>query len=638
MTPPSPPSSPLPPSSSPQPSSAPSSARGADSAVDVDSDDRDAREAYGRGLADAIRDEAHWSGRGRLVSNLRLVCFAALLGIGWFSFGTHDLSRLTVLLPLAAFIALVVVHDGYLRREQRAGRVRRFFEDGLARLDDAWAGRGDAGERYRDPLHPYAQDLDVFGPGSLFELLATTRTQTGADRLAAWLCEGASPETIRERQAAVEELRPRLGMRLEMAIAGDEAGSADQQDALEAWAAAPAAALSRAVFGLAIVASVCSITGLALFLLTDRGPAPFLVAVTLQGLFALSIRGRVQPVLAAADTPVGSLARSASLLACVENESFEAPLLARLGEGLQTTGRSPSGELEALRRLVDRRDVRQNQFFAPIAALLMWGTHAALALEAWRARCGPRLSVWIASAGEIEALCALASHAYEHPADPFPEIVDLEDGAERHPVFEGEALGHPLLPEDRAVRNDLRLGERPRALVMSGSNMSGKSTMLRTVGCNTILALAGAPVRAQSLRLTPLRLAASIRIVDSLQDGQSHFMAEIMRLRQVVEISRGSPPAFFLLDEILHGTNSHDRRIGAEAVIKGLVEHGALGIVTTHDLALTRIVPESEGRLANVHFEDHLEDGLMRFDYTLREGVVEKSNALALMRSVGLDV
>ena len=173
---------------------------------------------------------------------------------------------------------------------------------------------------------------------------------------------------------------------------------------------------------------------------------------------------------------------------------------------------------------------------------------------------------------------------------------------------------------------------------MSGSNMSGKSTMLRTVGCNTILALAGAPVRAVALRLSPLRIAASIRILDSLQEGQSHFMAEILRLRQVVEISRGSTPALFLLDEILHGTNSHDRRIGAEAVLKGLVEHGALGIVTTHDLALTQIVEPSEGRMANFHFEDHLENDVMEFDYALREGVVEKSNALALMRSVGLDV
>ena len=221
-------------------------------------------------------------------------------------------------------------------------------------------------------------------------------------------------------------------------------------------------------------------------------------------------------------------------------------------------------------------------------------------------------------------------------------------------VIDGRALGHPLLPRAACIRNDLALeaiaadrtpeaGERdpsarPQALVMSGSNMSGKSTMLRTVGCNAVLAFAGAPVRARSLRLSPLRIAASIRIVDSLQAGQSHFMAEIVRLRQVVEIASGEPPALFLLDEILHGTNSHDRRIGAQAVIEGLIAKGALGVVTTHDLALTRMVPESDGRLANVHFEDHLEAGRMEFDYRLRDGVVEKSNALELMRSIGLDV
>ncbi|MBJ20087.1 MAG: DNA mismatch repair protein MutS [Deltaproteobacteria bacterium] len=592
----------------------------------------DPRAAYDAGLAEAAHDEAFWKARARLVSNARLACFAALLATGWAAFGTHTIDRAWIAAPLLAFIALVIAHDRVLQRKARASRVRRFFEDGLARLDDRWAGRGDTGDRYQDPRHPYAQDLDVFGAGSLFELLATTRTTTGSDRLATWLREAAPPETIRERQAAVGELRPRLEMRLEMAIAGDEAGSSTQQGELEAWASAPAVTLSRSIFFLALSASALSLAGLATWVLTDAGPVPFVTALLIQSALALSLRSRVRPILAAAETPVGSLARTASLLACVENEHFESPLLARLRFELETTGRPPSGEFEALHRLVDRRDARNNQFFAPIAALLMWGTHAALALEAWRARCGPRLVVWIESAGEIEALCALASHAYEHPQDPFPEIV------EGGPLFEGEGLGHPLLPVSRAVRNDLRLEGRPRALVMSGSNMSGKSTMLRTVGSNTILALAGAPVRARRLRISPLRIAASIRIVDSLQDGQSHFMAEIVRLRQVVEISGSSPPALFLLDEILHGTNSHDRRIGAEAVISGLVEKGALGIVTTHDLALTEIVPASDGRLANVHFEDHLEDGEMEFDYALREGVVEKSNALALMRSVGLDV
>lgn len=594
----------------------------------------EARRVYDAGLADAVRDEALWSQRSRWLSHARLASFALLLLLGWLAFGTHRIGRAWPLLPAAAFLGLVVGHDRVLRKEERATRVRRFFEDGLARLDGRFAGRGDAGERYRDPMHPYADDLDLFGPGSLFELLATTRTAPGSDRLADWLLAPAEPGTIRARQAAVEELRPRLDLRLEMALAGDETGSALQQEALEAWASAPAAPLSRAISGLAIASTGLTLGGLALWIWTGAGPLPLLAAGLLQAGFASFLRSRVAPVLAAAETPVQSLARTAALLACIESERFASPRLAQLRSELETTGRPPSRELEALHRLVDLRDARRNQFFAPFAALLLWGTHVAHALEGWRARCGPRLTSWVAAAAEIEALCALSSFAWENPDDPFPEIRDTD----AEPIFEGEGLGHPLLPADRCVRNDLRLGRRPQAIVMSGSNMSGKSTMLRTVGTNTLLALAGAPVRARRLVLSPVHLAASIRIVDSLQQGQSHFMAEIVRLRQVVEIARTRPPALFLLDEILHGTNSHDRRIGAEAVILGLVDAGALGIVTTHDLALTQIVPGSDGRLENAHFEDHLEDGVMHFDYQLRPGIVEKSNALELMRSVGLDV
>ncbi len=591
-----------------------------------------ARQAYQDGLARATTDQSHWQRRARLVSNARLVCFVAFALIGWLAFGTHQLHGAWTLIPASVFVVLIILHDRLLRQQERAGRIRLFFEDGIARLEDVWAGRGDAGERYRDPQHSYADDLDLFGRGSLFELLATTRTVTGSDLLASWLLAPAEPTTIRARQQAVAELRPRLDLRLEMAIAGDEAGTGRQQEALEAWAVTPAAALPRGVFYLALLATALSSAGLALWVFSGSGPVPFVVALILQSIFALSLRGRVAPVLAAAETPVQSLARTASLLSCVELEQFDAARLQALRAELDTTGHPPSEELETLRRLIDRRDARSNQFFAPIAAFLLWGTHVALALEAWRARCGPRLSSWIAAAGEIEALSALSNFAFENPKDPFPTI------HEGDPAFEGEGLGHPLLPVDTAVRNDLSLGRSPQALVMSGSNMSGKSTMLRTVGCNSVLALAGAPVRARRLALSQLHIAASIRIVDSLQDGQSHFMAEIMRLRQVVEISRHEPPALFLLDEILHGTNSHDRRIGAEAVIRGLVDAGALGIVTTHDLALTKIAAGSGGQLDNVHFEDHLEDGAMRFDFALREGVVEKSNALELMRSVGLDV
>lgn len=587
---------------------------------------------------------AYWRGRAALVSNLRLACFAALAVVAWLAFGTRALAAGWIVLPALAFAALVVVHDRMLARVARAVRLERFHADGLARLEHRFAGRGDAGLRYLDPAHPYARDLDLFGIGSLFELLATTRTREGSDRLAGWLLEPASPPTIRARQQAVAELRDRLDLRLALALAGDTAsasggdvgadarapGEADPR--LAAWAGTAGRAIPRSVPFLAAATTILTLSGVALWIFSGSGPVPLAFALALQAGFAMALHGRVAPVLRSAQTPVQALARTGAVLACFERERFASPRLVGLAETLASTGRSPSEELRRLRSLIDRRDERANQFFAPIAALLCWGTHVACALDRWRLRCGPRLASWVDAAAELEALTALSGFAWENPEAPFPALV--EDGA----LFEATALGHPLIARERRVRNDLRLGARPQAVVMSGSNMSGKSTFLRTVGINAVLAQAGAPVVADRLALSPLHLAASIRIVDSLEKGESHFMAEILRLRQVVEVARTHRPALFLLDEILHGTNSHDRRIGAEAVIRGLVDHGALGIVTTHDLALTGMVAESGGRLANFHFEDHLEDGAMRFDYRLREGVVTKSNAVALMRSVGLDV
>jgi DNA mismatch repair ATPase MutS len=264
----------------------------------------------------------------------------------------------------------------------------------------------------------------------------------------------------------------------------------------------------------------------------------------------------------------------------------------------------------------------------------MWTTQCALAVETWRDAFGKAVPLWLSTVGQLEALVSLAGYGYEHPRDPFPEIRDSDAGA----LFDATGIGHPLLPEARVIRNDVRLDADMRLLVVSGSNMSGKSTLLRTVGINAVLALAGAPVRAERLRISPVAVGATLRIQDSLEEGTSRFYAEIKRMRQLVEIAEGPLPLLFLLDEIFHGTNSHDRRIGAEAVIGELVKRGAVGLVTTHDLALSDIAEGLAPRARNVHFEDHLENGRVTFDFKLRDGIVEKSNALELMRSVGLDV
>jgi len=257
----------------------------------------------------------------------------------------------------------------------------------------------------------------------------------------------------------------------------------------------------------------------------------------------------------------------------------------------------------------------------------------AFAAERWRQAHGSAVRRWLRVIGEIEALLCLANYSYEHPDEPFPEFVPGSAS------FEATGLGHPLVSEATCVRNHVRLCEETRVFLVSGSNMSGKSTLLRTVGINAVLAMAGAPVRAQRLRLTPLHVGASIRVNDSLQEGSSRFYAEITRLRALFDLAgSGGPPLLFLLDELLQGTNSHDRRIGAEGMVHALLNRGAIGLVSTHDLALAEIGGFLNGQLSNVHFQEEFENGRMHFDYKLRPGVVTKSNGLALMRSIGLDV
>jgi DNA mismatch repair ATPase MutS len=322
------------------------------------------------------------------------------------------------------------------------------------------------------------------------------------------------------------------------------------------------------------------------------------------------------------------------VLARIEQERFHTPRLAQLRGALDTRDYPVSRRIAKLNRLMELLDSSDHVLVRVVGALILWKLQILFALEVWRRESGPLVRGWLAAAGEIEALSALANYGFEHPADPFPEFSPAA------PCFDGEGMGHPLMPDPRFVRNDVSLGSDVRVLIVSGSNMSGKSTLLRTVGVNAVMALAGAPVRARRLELSPLALGASIRVLDSLQGGVSRFYAEITRLRKLVDLTAapGGPPLLFLLDEFLHGTNSHDRKIGAEAIVRGLLERNAIGLLTTHDLALAHIAEVLAPRAANVHFEDHLEDGKMTFDYLKRPGVVHKSNALELMRSIGLDV
>jgi hypothetical protein len=579
-----------------------------------------------------------------LISNLRLILAGAGALLLWMAVVRASLSPVWPIGTWLAFGTLAVIHAKQLQRLERARSAERVYLRGLDRLDDRWAGTGRGGAPFAEH-HPYARDLDLFGTGSLFELLNTTRTEAGETTLADWLRGPAPLPDVRARQGAIDELRSMIDFREDVAVLASES-PVGRTGLLAAWAAAPPTrfppALRILLAALAVGSVVLAVAMYYDFVLPDLLVLWILASIAVANLWRRSFR----QVLHSVDTPERDLGLLAGLLARIESQAFRSPRLDALHRALLTRGVPPSKRIAQLRSVVSWLDSTHNLLFAPIAYVLLLRQQLAIAIARWHDAYGSAVAEWLRAVGEVEAFAAFATYAYERPDDPFPELVDRgpspsepsSAGEPRGPVFEAEALGHPLIPAASAVRNDLRLGgDAPRVVILSGSNMSGKSTFLRTVGVNVALALAGAPVTARRLRLSALALGATLHVEDSLQAGHSRFYSEILRIGAIVEAARGPMPLLFLLDEILHGTNSYDRRIGAEGIVRGLVSLGALGIVTTHDLALTEL-PATLGRAANMHFEDRLEQGRMVFDYRLRPGVVEHSNALALMRAIGLEV
>jgi hypothetical protein len=522
-----------------------------------------------------------------------------------------------------------------VERLERSNRAIQFYERGSARLEDRWIGTGETGERFRNPGHLYSEDLDLFGKGSLFELLSMARTRAGEDFLAGWLLAPASLDEVAARHEAVRELRGMLDLREDLAVLGATVRSGLDPDAAARWGQAPEVLFPAGARFLAPVFAAAVVILFGLYMAGVFTRTPFLAGLLLEMGYAFFVVGApTQRVTHAVESPSHDLLLLAELLRRLEQETFRAPLLQKLHARLKAgSEQNVSSQITRLGRLGERLDWTENLIFGPIAFALLWTAQVAMAIERWRRVWGGHIGEWIDIAGEFEALCSLAGYSYERPADVFPELADIPGG-----WFEAQALAHPLMPDAHAVRNDVQLCGETRLWIVSGSNMSGKSTLLRTIGINTVLAWAGAPVRAARLKISPLSLGVSIRVLDSLQDGRSRFYAEITRLREIVALTSGPRPVLFLLDELLSGTNSHDRRIGAAGIVQALIDRGAIGLITTHDLALAHIADALPGRAINVHFVDTLQNGELHFDYRLQPGVVERSNALDLMRSVGLEV
>jgi hypothetical protein len=589
----------------------------------------DALTEYTQRLARWRSDVERESKRYTRIADLRLVVAIGAAVIAYLAFGPVVISTLWLFVPAALFVVLLIVHLRIDKRRQFAGRAVRYYEQGLKRLSDDWAGTGNEGARFIDPNHLYASDLDIFGRGSLFELLSNARTSAGEAALAAWLTGPATRDEALLRQAAVAELAPNVDQREKLMLLGEEIRSEVDAKSLGEWASNPAIPYFP---GARVVAVGLCVTTLVAFGGYWAGLWPssvFLIAFLMGQLFAGSLYKKTGTILNALNARAHDLTVLSALLAELEQAHFEAPKLLAIQEDVRSAGKPSSARIRQLERLLNLHETGSNSYLIPIALVVLWHTQLGMAVEAWRLANGPHIARWLSALGEFEALSSLACYAYERPQLVFPELID-------EAIFDAAGLGHPLLPERTCIANDVAVGESIKLIVISGSNMSGKSTLLRAIGLNIVLAWAGAPVRATKLRVGPVVLGASLRTVDSLQEGRSRFYAEITRLRQVADLAKGRRPLLFLLDELLSGTNSHDRQIGAESIVKGLLDRGAIGLITTHDLALAEIGKHLGATATNVHFEDHLEGGEIRFDYKMRPGVVTRSNALELMRAVGL--
>ena len=564
----------------------------------------------------------------------RIAAMRLVLGLGGIAvllwLGLAPWKTLASLVMLFAVIA--VGHGRLLNARDRARSAVTFYERGLTRMQHRWPGTGDPGDRFMPVDHLYAADLDLFGKGSLFELLATCRTEAGRATLARWMLSPADPDEIRARQAAIQELIPDVDVREQLAVEGDQMRTGVDSAPLGRWALTPRVLPGAATEWLVRVIPVVSLVTVT-WAWQGGHPAPALVAIGVQLVLAGVLRPRVLDVTQAVETASRDLSVVGGLAHLMEGRSDSSERLCALRGSLASGRGHGSRAIAVLAQLATLLASRRNMIFALVAGLLMWTTQLAFLIERWRGRHGQDVPRWLEAVAEFDALCALAGYASEHPAHVFPDV----GPPPAH--LEGVDVAHPLLP-DTAVANTVSLGaSAPALLIVSGSNMSGKSTFLRALGLNVVLAQVGAPVRASTFKLSPLAVGASIRVLDSLLEGHSRFYAEILRLKHIVDLARRSEGgALFLLDEVLSGTNSHDRRQGAEGLLRGLIGFGAIGLATTHDLALGDIADGWAPQAANVHFADAFDGGSLAFDYVLRTGPVRTSNALALMRSVGLEV
>lgn len=567
------------------------------------------------------------------ISMLRLTLFIAGVAGIYFFFSQTPLLIVCICLTFLPLFILVKIHNRFFIRKEWLETQARIIQEELQALSGDYSSFED-GKEYVNPEHPYSFDLDIFGRRSLFQSINRTCTFFGKDRLAKWLQNHLHEKvSIEKRQEMVREISEHTLFREQFRVAGlVHHGQSSDGEKIQAWSQSPAQYLHAGwvkafIWGVPVINSLLLITSLI-------GWTSFSCLGLSFGIFLVLSFGIIKRATYIQETygkQLKSLNGYARLIALAKAEDWKSAGMLELMERFNLNGQSPVQALQQLSKELDRLDLRNNQFlYVLLEGSIFFQLQEIVRIERWKVRYGQHISEWLETVGELDALCSLGTFAYNHPQYTYPELT------EKPFCFLATQMGHPLMPVSQCVKNDATIPSRPFFLIITGANMAGKSTYLRTIGVNYLLACVGAPVCCEKLKLHPNQLITSLRTSDSLSDNESYFFAELKRLKRIIDLLNQGQQLFIILDEILKGTNSMDKQKGSFDLIRQFMQLKANGIIATHDLLLGSLIKQFPEEIRNYCFEADIKDNELTFSYKLREGVAQNMNACFLMKKMGI--
>lgn len=567
------------------------------------------------------------------ISMLRLTLFIAGVAGIYFFFSQTPLLIICICLTFLPLFILVKIHNHFFIRKEWLETQARIIQEELQALSGDYSSFED-GKEYVNPEHPYSFDLDIFGRRSLFQSINRTCTFFGKDRLAKWLQNHLHKKTsIEKRQEMVREISEHTLFREQFRVAGlVHHGQSSDAEKIQAWSQSPAQYLHAGwvkafIWGVPVINSLLLITSLI-------GWTSFSCLGLSFGIFLVLSFGIIKRATYIQETygkQLKSLNGYARLIALAKAEDWKSADMLELMERFNLNGQSPVQALQQLSKELDRLDLRNNQFlYVLLEGSIFFQLQEIVRIERWKVRYGQYISEWLETVGELDALCSLGTFAYNHPQYTYPELT------EKPFCFLATQMGHPLMPVSQCVKNDATIPSRPFFLIITGANMAGKSTYLRTIGVNYLLACVGSPVCCERLKLHPNQLITSLRTSDSLSDNESYFFAELKRLKRIINLLNQGQQLFIILDEILKGTNSMDKQKGSFDLIRQFMQLKANGIIATHDLLLGSLIKQFPEEIRNYCFEADIKDNELTFSYKQREGVAQNMNACFLMKKMGI--